>query len=269
MKRRRRMNAASAVLWAYAILVYLFLYGPIVVVSILSFNDAPVVGFPFRRFTTRWYEVVFGSPELVAALTNSILLGIASAAIGTALAVSLAISFRYDFRFKSILFNLVLVPIIAPAVATAATLVAFFGLLGIQPSLWTTVLCAHVTWVLPFAFLNIYPRVHGFDRSLEEAAMDLGASRAVVMRRVVFPLIRPGIIAGALFAFSLSFDEFVRTLFLTGFDRTLPVQFWYMIVESLAPESSAMAVVIIVMSIVASLAGFLVNRSRRREQAAT
>lgn len=258
----KRLDAATALLWAYALLIYLFLYGPILVITILSFNDSPVVGFPFRQGTLRWYAIVFTSPELVRALANSILLGIVSAAIGTAMATGLALAFRHEFFGKAVLFNLVLLPIIAPAVVTAATFVAFFGMLGVAPSLWTTVLCAHVTWVLPFAFLNIYPRVHGFDRALEEAAMDLGASRALAMRRIVLPLIAPGIISGALFAFSLSFDEFVRTLFLAGYDRTLPVQFWYMVVESLAPESSALAVVIILLSVVVSLAGFMVSRVR-------
>lgn len=259
---RRRTDAASVALWAYAALMFVFLYGPIAVITVLSFNQSPVVGFPFKRFTTQWYERVFTSPELVAALVNSLLLGVVSAIIATTLATGLALAFRHEFRLKGALFNLILLPIIAPAVVSAATLVAFFGLLGIQPHLWTTVLCAHVTWVLPFAFLNIYPRVHGFDQSLEEAALDLGATNAQVMHRVVLPLVRPGIIAGALFAFSLSFDEFVRTLFLSGYDRTLPVQFWYMIVESLAPESSAMAAVIIVISIAVSLVGFAVGRTR-------
>jgi spermidine/putrescine transport system permease protein len=172
----------------------------------------------------------------------------------------LALAFRRPFPGNRLTFYLIIAPIVVPGVVSGVILFVFFSLLKIPLSLWTTALVAHVTWVLPFSFLSLYPTVHRFDKSLEEAASDLGATRGVVFRRIVFPLIRPGIIAAWLFAFSLSFDEFVRTLFLAGFDRTLPVQFWYMIVESLSPEAPAMAVVIIVVSVVASLAGALVSR---------
>jgi spermidine/putrescine transport system permease protein len=247
-------------LWAYAIAVYLFLYAPVITVTILSFNDSHVVGLPFLGFTTKWFMVVFTRPELVTAFANSLLLGVVSATIGAALATLLALAFRRPFPGNRLTFYLIIAPIVVPGVVSGVILFVFFSLLKIPLSLWTTALVAHVTWVLPFSFLSLYPTVHRFDKSLEEAASDLGATRGVVFRRIVFPLIRPGIIAAWLFAFSLSFDEFVRTLFLAGFDRTLPVQFWYMIVESLSPEAPAMAVVIIVVSVVASLAGALVSR---------
>lgn len=247
-------------LWAYAIAVYLFLYAPVITVTILSFNDSHVVGLPFLGFTTKWFMVVFTRPELVTAFANSLLLGVVSATIGAALATLLALAFRRPFPGNGLTFYLIIAPIVVPGVVSGVILFVFFSLLKIPLSLWTTALVAHVTWVLPFSFLSLYPTVHRFDKSLEEAASDLGATRGVVFRRIVFPLIRPGIIAAWLFAFSLSFDEFVRTLFLAGFDRTLPVQFWYMIVESLSPEAPAMAVVIIVVSVVASLAGALVSR---------
>ena len=250
-------------LWFYAALVYLFLYAPVITVIVLSFNDSRVVGLPFRGFTSEWFIIVFTRPELVAALGNSLLLGLVSATIGTALATLLALAFRRPFPGNNVIFYLIIAPIVLPGVVAGVILFVFFGLLKIPLSLWTTALVAHVSWVLPFSFLSLYPVTHRFDRSLEEAASDLGARRMVVFRRIVLPLIRPGIIAAWLFAFSLSFDEFVRTLFLTGFERTLPVQFWYMIVESLSPEAPAMAVVIIVISVVTSLAGSLISRRAR------
>ncbi len=252
----------KAFLWGYASLVYLFLYAPVITVTVLSFNDSHVVGLPLNGFTTRWFTIVFTRPELVTSLANSILLGILSATIGTALAALLALAYRRPFPGNGMLFYLIIAPIILPGVVGGVILLVFFGMLKIPLSLWTSALAAHVTWVLPFSFLSLYPVTHRFDQSLEEAASDLGATRAVVFRRIVFPLIRPGIFAAWLFAFSLSFDEFVRTLFLTGFERTLPVQFWYMIVESLSPEAPAMAVVIIVISVASSLGGALVSRRR-------
>lgn len=258
--RQRTDGLSNALLWLYAALVYLFLYAPVITVVVLSFNDSRVVGLPLRGFTTEWFLIVFTRPELVAALGNSLLLGIVSATIGATLATLLALAFRRPFPGNSVVFYLIIAPIVLPGVVAGVILFVFFGLLKIPLSLWTTALVAHVTWVLPFSFLSLYPVTHRFDRSLEEAASDLGAKRMVVFRRIVLPLIRPGIIAAWLFAFSLSFDEFVRTLFLTGFERTLPVQFWYMIIESLSPEAPAMAVVIIVISVVASLAGALISR---------
>ncbi len=253
-------STEKALLWTYAMLVYLFLYAPVLTVTVLSFNDSHVVGLPLKGFTTRWFLVVFTHPELVTALANSLMLGVLSATIGTALATLLALAYRRPFAGNSVLFYMLIAPVILPGVVAGVILLVFFGMLKIPLSLWTTALAAHVTWVLPFSFLTLYPVTHRFDRSLEEAAGDLGATRAITFRRIVFPLIRPGIIAAWLFAFSLSFDEFIRTLFLTGYERTLPVQFWYMIVESLSPEAPAMAVVIIVISVATSLAGALIAR---------
>jgi spermidine/putrescine transport system permease protein len=258
--RAEKSRPETILLWAYAIVVYLFLYAPVLTVIVLSFNDSHIVGLPLQGFTTRWFFVVFTRPELVAALGNSIVLGILSATVGTALATLLALAYRRPFVGNGMLFYLIIAPVILPSIVVGVILLVFFGLLKVPLSLWTTALVAHVTWVLPFAFLSLYPVTHRFDRSLEEAAGDLGATRGVVFRRIVFPLIRPGIVAAWLFAFSLSFDEFIRTLFLTGFERTLPVQFWYMIVESLSPEAPAMAVVIIIISVATSLAGALLSR---------
>jgi ABC-type spermidine/putrescine transport system permease subunit II len=136
-------------------------------------------------------------------------------------------------------------------------LLMFFGYFNVHFSLWTTVTVAHVNWVLPFAFLTLYPRVHAFDRSLEEAAMDLGARRVEVFRYVIMPIIRPALIATFLFSFSLSFDEFIRTLFVSGYERTIPVMFWTMVVDELAPQLPAMAVLIILISALTSLVGAL------------
>ena len=251
-------------LWIYAGAFYTFLYGPLLMIVLLSFNDSEIVGFPIQGFTTHWYSVVFESPTLLKALANSLSVGFMAAIIATTLALSLAMGFRHQFRGKSIILYLILVPIIIPGIIGGIVLLIFFGFSGVRSSLWTTVLVAHVNWVLPFAFLTLFPRLHGFDRSLEEAAMDLGARPWEIFSRIVFPIIRPGVIATALFSFSLSFDEFIRTIFVTGFERTIPVQFWGLIVDELAPQLPAMAVLIIVISIFTSAIGFVFMRRAAR-----
>jgi spermidine/putrescine transport system permease protein len=248
----------------YAAVFYFVLYGPLVMIAVLSFNQSNIIGFPIRGFSLAWYEKVFRTPEFMAAFFNSVVIGVVAALIATALALCLALGFRREFPLKTALFNLVLAPIVMPGIVGGIVLLLFFGYLGFRPSLWTTVLVAHVNWVLPFAFLALYPRVHNFDRSLEEAAMDLGARSLGVFWHVVYPIIRPGLIATFLFSFSLSFDEFIRTLFVTGYDRTVPVMFWSMIVDELSPELPAMAVIIILVSATTSLFGVLASRGAGR-----
>jgi spermidine/putrescine transport system permease protein len=247
-------------LWIYAVSFYVFLYGPLVMIAVLSVNDSTIVGFPIRGFTTEWYHKVFATPEFVGAFVNSIGVGVLAALISSILALLLALGFRQTFPLKGVLFNLLLVPIVMPGIVAGIVLLLFFGYLHLRPSLFTTVLVAHINWVMPFAFLTLYPRIHNFDRALEEAATDLGARPLETFRYVIFPIVRPAFIATALFSFSLSFDEFVRTLFVIGYDRTIPVMFWSMIVDQLAPELPAMAIVIIIVSATTSLLGALISR---------
>lgn len=261
----RPYRAYQVLLVIYAITFFIVLYAPLVTIGVLSFNDTEIIGFPIRGFTTRWYGAVLENPQLLAAFLNSILLGITAAFMATGLALLLAMAFRRDFRLKGAVLNLILAPVVVPGIVGGIILLIFFGYLGMRPSLWTTVLVAHVNWVLPFAFLTLYPRLHSFDTSVEEAAMDLGARRHQVFLHIVFPMIRPAVIATMLFSFSLSFDEFIRTIFVIGFDRTMPIQFWTMIVEELAPELPAMAVMIIVVSSVTAMLGFaLMGRNNSR-----
>ena len=199
VRPRRPYAAHRTALWIYAGVFYFFLYGPLLMIVLLSFNESEIVGFPFVGFTTHWYGVVFESPALGKALGNSLGVGILAAGIATSLALALAMGFRHPFRGKTIILYLILVPIIIPGIIGGIVLLIFFGYSGVRSSLYTTVLVAHVNWVLPFAFLTLYPRLHGFDRALEEAAMDLGAPPWKIFTRIVFPIVRPGVLASLLF----------------------------------------------------------------------
>jgi len=264
---RHTWNGWSIALIIYTTAFYLFLYGPIAIIVLLSFNNSEITGLPFRGATTHWYEVVFARPDLMSALFNSVALGFISAAIATAMAFFLGLSFRRGYVGQQLVLGLVLLPIILPGILGGIVLLIFFGYLGIRPSLYTTVLVAHINWVLPFAFLTLNARLQGFDRAVEEAAMDLGARTYQVMARVVLPIIRPALIATLLFSFSLSFDEFIRTLFVMGYDRTVPVVLWSAIVDRLAPELPAMAVITILISTAGSLCGFAFAARAGKRQA--
>ena len=257
--------AYRLLLLVYVITIYTILYTPLVMIAVLSFNTSEITGFPIKGFSLIWYKAVVSDPALLASFINSLGVATLAATISTTLALLLCLGFRHSFRGKEAVFNLILVPIIIPGIIGGIALLIFFGYLGIRSSLYTTVLAAHVNWALPFAFLTLYPRLHGFDKTLEEAAMDLGASSWQIFSRIVLPIVRPGIIATFLFSFTLSFDEFIRTIFLTGFDRTVPIQLWGMIVDEISPELPAMAVIIILVSAASALVGFAFSaRATRR-----
>jgi ABC-type spermidine/putrescine transport system permease subunit II len=251
-------------LWLYAGAFYFFLYAPILSLFVLSFNDSQLLGLPLKGFTLRWYEEVIRSPELMRALWNSFAIGIASSAIATAIALLMAIAFRREFPLKSLLMKVILLPILIPGIVSGVIFLAFFGYLEVPFGLWTTALIVHVTWVLPFAFLTLYPRLHGLDRSFEEAAMDLGAPPLVVFRRVLLPMIQPAIVATMLFGFTLSFDEFIRTFLVIRSERTIPVHLWTLLVGEMAPYLPAVGVVVMVVSIIASALGFAASAREHR-----
>lgn len=266
MQARAGGRGWTIALWAYAVAFFSFLYLPLCILMVLSVNDSLVASLPFEGFTLKWYEVVFTTPQLFHALLNSLVLGIVVACISTALALTLGLGFRREFRLKPLLLQAILVPIIIPGIIGGIVLLISFGYLGVRFNLATTVLVAHVNWALPFAFLTLYPRLHRFDRSIEEAAMDLGARPFTVFRRIVLPLIKPGILATLLFSFTLSFDEFVRTLFVIGTERTIPVHLWSIIIENLAPYLPAVGVIIMAISALASLFGFVLSGRSERAQ---
>lgn len=244
------------VLAVYAGLFYVVLYLPILLLLVLSFNESQTIGLPMTGATLRWYGEVFGSQKMLASIANSVMLGIASSLIATMLALMLAMGFRQEFPFKGLLMKIILLPILIPGIVGGIIYLIFFGYTEIPFGVWTTALPVHVTWVLPFAFLTLFPRLHGFDRSIEEAAADLGARPFTAFRRIVFPMIKPGVVATVMFAFTLSFDEFIRTLFSIGSQRTVPVHLWSLLSDQMAPFLPAVGVVIMVISMLVSLAGF-------------
>ena len=256
-ERRRSRSPWATARAIYIVLFFSFFYVPILVLCVLSVNDSPVMGFPFQVATTQWYASAVSDGVLLRALANSVQLGIASASIATALALTAVLGLRYRLPFASCAIPLMVLPMILPGIVTGVIMLVFFGLAGIPTGLWPTTLITHVSWVLPFAFFTLYPRLHGFDRSIEEAAMDLGARPAIVFYRIVFPLIRSAVIGTLLFAFTLSFDEFVRTFFVIGSQQTVPVHLWILVTEQVAPFLPAVGVLIMFTTLSVAAVGFI------------
>jgi spermidine/putrescine transport system permease protein len=229
--------------------VFAFLYLPIVTIAVLSFHDSTVFALPWQGFTTRWYQRAIANPDLLVAFRNSLLLGCGVGATAMILGTALALAFRMPFRGKPLVLALILLPVMTPPIVHGVALAMFWRLNDLSLSLYSSAFVGHLTFVMPFVFLTIFPRAHRFDRALEEAAMDLGASRTRTFWRVTFTLMRPGIIAGGVLAFTLSFDEFLRTLFLTSRDLTLPLFLWSMVTNDPSPQSSAVATMIALFSL--------------------
>lgn len=254
---------ARRFLRGYAVAVYAFLYTPIAMLVLLSFNDSTAITLPWGGFTLRWYRALAGNASLFVSLQNSLVLGLATAALATVIGGLAALAFRHRFRGQVALMRMLLLPLVIPGLTIGVALLLLFHALGVRPGLLTTTLVAHVGFALPYVFVLISTRLHRFDASLEEAAMDLGADELTTFWRVTFPLIRPGVIGSALFAFTLSFDEFIRTLFTIGGDNTLPIQIWSMLGSMVSPELNAIATLIVVASVGLVVLGELV-RGRER-----
>lgn len=243
-----------------AVTTYIFLYTPVCTMIAFSFNDSASTSFPWRGFTLKWYEHSLNNSLAIKAFLNSLKLGAAVAITGTVLALLVALAFRRIFPGKSLLLQILLLPLLVPAIILGVGQAVFWGLIGLKLNLWGSMFLGHLVYVLPFAFIAIYPRVHRFDPNIEAAAMDLGATPWIAFWTIVFPRILPGIIASVLFTFTLSFDEFIRSLFLIGSENTLPLYLWSIILTNPSPETSALATLSVVCSLTVVGIGALISR---------
>ncbi len=218
------MKARFDLLPVYAVLFMVFLYGPMLLMPLFSFNDSTFATFPLKGFTTRHYFEMAGNTSMLEALRNSLMLGVGVSITATAVAVpaSLALT-RYRVPGGGPILSFMMLPLVVPSIVLAvALLVIILNILNIPLSLWT-VAAGHLMICIPFAMTVLMSRLEGFDRSLEEASGDLGASGFSTFRRITLPLAMPGVISSLLLCFIISFDEFVIAFFLTGTETTLPV----------------------------------------------
>jgi spermidine/putrescine transport system permease protein len=210
----------------YAVLFVLFLYVPILLIPAFSFNDGTIVAFPLKGFTTRWYGELSKSPELLAALRHSLIVGACVSVLATALGTLGAwVTTRYPLPARGAVTGFIMLPIVAPLVVLAGALFLMVQTLGIGLSLYTVGL-GHLIVCLPFAFSVMRSRLESFDDNVLRASRDLGEGRLATFLRVVLPISAPGIVASLLLTFTLSFDEFVLSFFLSSTETTLPVYIW-------------------------------------------
>ena len=229
-------------------LVLLFLYLPLAVMAVMAFNQSPLYALPMV-FDTIWFERLAGNERLIGAGVNSILIALANTAIATALGTAAALAFqRYTFRGSSLLQILLLPPITIPWLIIGTAMLVLFFWTGIGRGLHA-ILLGHVALSLPYVIVVVGARLRSFGVSLEEAAATLGAGPWTTFRRVTLPVIAPGVVAAALFAFAVSFDQFVISYFLAPPGvSTLPVEIYSAIRKGFTPEINAISTIIIVVS---------------------
>jgi spermidine/putrescine transport system permease protein len=241
---------STLVLPVFTGLAVLYLFLPIVVMIAFSFNDpAGRQNITWQGFTLRNYLDIWGRPDITGPMVNSLIVAVAATLIATILGTLIGIALtRYEFRGRDGLNLLIFIPMATPEIILGASLLSLFVTIGQQRDL-TTIVIAHVMFNISYVVVTVRARIAGFNRSLEEAAMDLGADEWQTFRRVTFPLIFPGILAAALLAFALSIDDYVITSFVAGRSITFPL--WVFGVSRLGvpPEVNVLGTLIFVIAL--------------------
>jgi spermidine/putrescine transport system permease protein len=247
------VKLGPTVLAAHLWLVLAFLYVPIVVMAVLSFNASPLYALPFH-FDLVWYRALAGNAKLIDAGIHSVGIAIVNTIIATALGTMAALAFaRYQFRGKTILQLLLFPPVAIPWLVIGTAMLVFFYWIGIKRGLFA-ILLGHVALSLPYVIVVVGARLATFPRAVEEAAATLGVTPWQTFRRVTAPILAPGVVAAALFAFAVSFDQFVISYFLAPpGTTTLPVEIYGAIRKGFTPEINAISTIIILVSMGALL----------------
>jgi len=235
---------------AFTLLVYFFIFAPIIVLTLLSFNSAQFGSFPMQGLSFRWFVELYNNDAIVRAFKTSLVLGLLTAVLSTTLGVLACLAIvRYDFRGKETINTLLVAPVLIPETVLAVGLLLFMQILH-QPRSFLVLLLGHVLVSLPYVVLVVQARLVGIKRVYEEAALSLGANRFQTFKEITLPLLTPAIVAGILFAFTISFDNITATAFWRpGGMETVPTQIFGMLRHSISPEINALGTVMIVITI--------------------
>ena len=253
-------------------LVFFFLYAPILTLMAFSFNDSRR-NIVWRGFTLKYYERAIHNESLVEAFVNSLTIALAATAASVVLGAMAAVAlWRFRFPGRAAAEGVIALPIVIPEICMGVAMLAFFSRVG-WPSGYPwplnlgAITAAHISFCFPFVAVIVRARLASFNRETEEAARDLGASEWEVLRDILIPWMRPGLVAGALLAFTLSLDDFVITFFTSGPDTvTFPVKVYSMVRFSVTPEVNAASTVLIVITLAVTTAGlYWQNRAAKQK----
>lgn len=248
--------------FSFMTLVYAFLYLPIIVLIVNSFN-ANKFGMKWGGFTTKWYETLVNNDSLMQAAWHSLNVAIFSATAATIIGSLTAVAlFRYTFKGKGVVNGMLFVVMMSPDIVMAISLLALFLVMGAQLGFFT-LLVAHITFCLPFVVVSVYSRLNGFDVKMLEAAKDLGASEWVILKQIILPLAKPAVAAGWLLSFTLSLDDVIISSFVTGPTyEILPLKIYSMVKVGISPEVNALATVMLIVSLILVVTSQLLAREK-------
>jgi spermidine/putrescine transport system permease protein len=234
----------------YAVAYLVFLYAPIFLLPLFAFNDSTIIAFPLSGFTTNWFKELLTIPALHDAVKNSLVIAVSTSILATCLGIFAArASTRFAFPGKGAILGLIMLPLVLPEIIVAVSLLVVLLGVGIELSAWTVIL-GHVLICTPFAIAILNSSFLSLDRSLEEAAYDLGETKWSTFRLITLPLIMPGIISSLLISFTISLDEFIIAFFLTGTQPTLPVYIWSQLrFPTKLPSIMALGTILVALSI--------------------
>lgn len=251
---------------AWSIGVYIFMFLPVAVVVLLSFNASQFGSFPMTGFSLRWFLELWNNEAILRAFRTSVVLGLMTALISTTLGVLASLALvRYKVPGANLISTLLIAPILVPEVVLAVALLLFLNFLGVNKS-FGLLLFGHVIFTLPFVILVVQARLVSIKRDIEEAAMSLGATPIQTFFQITLPLMMPAVLAGGLFAFTISFDDITGTLFWKpGGVETVPTQIFAMLRNSISPEINALGTVMIVMTVGLPLLGAAIARQLARK----
>ncbi|RSD31377.1 spermidine/putrescine ABC transporter permease PotC [Vibrio pectenicida] len=252
----------KSIRFGFVCLVYAFLYLPIIVLIVNSFN-ASKYGMKWGGFTTQWYQALIHNDSLVQAAWHSLNVAIFSATAATVIGSLTAVAlFRYSFKGKTLVNGLLFVVMMSPDIVMAISLLALFLFLGAQLGFFT-LLVAHITFCLPFVVVTVYSRLNGFDVKILEAAKDLGANEWVILKQIILALAKPAVAGGWLLSFTLSLDDVIISSFVTGPTyEILPLKIYSMVKVGISPEVNALATIMLIMSLILVVISQLLVRQK-------
>jgi len=253
LMNEKRLGSGPGWLLMHAIAVFAFLYLPIGVLILYSFNGEGVGGFPPHHLTLDWYRILFADEAIWDSVLNSLQVALAAVVISLTLGIPAALALeRAQFPGKTLFRRLVLLPLILPGIITGLSLAMFFKVVGTNTSLMTIIL-GHGTALISVATTEVFAGLQKLDRAQEEASLDLGANYWQTFWRITVPNLKLPIIGAALLIFTLSMDEIAVSFFLIGRDNTLPLEIWGRLRRGITPEINAVSTIIFVFSLVASV----------------
>lgn len=251
MSRQGKRKTKKGIGIAFCTCVYLFLFLPILVIVVNSFNATTSKPYlTWKGFTFDWYVRLFDNGALLSSFGNTIIIAVVSTLLATMIGTLGAFGmYKYKFKGKGVIDGLLYIPVVIPEIVLGISLLSLFTNVNIPRGMLTLIL-AHVTFSVPFVIFNVRARLSGYDNSIEEASMDLGANRVITFFEITLPVLAPGIAGGALLAFTLSIDDVIISYFVNGQTKTYPLKVMESIKSGVAPDVNALSTLILLGTIV-------------------